>query len=240
MSKELAISDSWKQVAKAIAEAWQDGLEAVLKTGQMLLIAKDGVGPQHRGKLPHGEFQLMVEQHLPFSPTTARKLMAICKHPILSKRSIWNVLPSDWTTLYALSLVDNTTFDAAMADGRINPRTTNRDVLELRGLLPQVREKDTRPMSVASKPTINALQVKLADANKRCRFANDEAKRLSKEVRNAEIERDYFRAKDETIQSDPIAAFNALWNAGSEQVRDQIRGIVNQQPALTVIVGGKQ
>ena len=45
----------------------------------------------------------MIEADLPFSPQTARKLMAVANHPVLSNHAHVRVLPPSWGTLYELT-----------------------------------------------------------------------------------------------------------------------------------------
>jgi hypothetical protein len=45
-----------------ISAAWQSSLDGVVKTGRLLTEAKD--------QLPHGEFETIVENLLPFGPRT--------------------------------------------------------------------------------------------------------------------------------------------------------------------------
>src|SRR5262245_25187466 len=65
-----------------IATRWRRAVEhavgAFLAIGNLLICAK--------AALPHGEFQRMVEDELPFRPRAARMFMAIARDPRISKR----------------------------------------------------------------------------------------------------------------------------------------------------------
>jgi hypothetical protein len=57
------------QWAKCIGAAYHETADAFLKLGRTLLAAKR--------TLPHGEFLKMIESDLPFTATTAQRLMKI-------------------------------------------------------------------------------------------------------------------------------------------------------------------
>src|SRR5207249_4942233 len=61
-----SISNPW---TGKICAAWQKSFEGLLECGQLLITAKT--------KLPHGEFQNMIEGDLPFGTRTAQMLMRI-------------------------------------------------------------------------------------------------------------------------------------------------------------------
>ena len=69
-----------KQWAAEIRAAHRQSVRAILKLGRLLIAAKRG--------LPHGAFQKMVEQDLPFGLRTAQMLMAIAKDRRLSNAKI--------------------------------------------------------------------------------------------------------------------------------------------------------
>jgi hypothetical protein len=48
---------------------------------------------------------MMVKKH--FDPRTARMLMTVAKHPIISNRNHGSVLPPSWRTLYELTKLSN-------------------------------------------------------------------------------------------------------------------------------------
>ena len=45
----------------------------------------------------------MVEGELPFGGSTSRYLMAVSRHPVISKREYIHVLPPSWGTLSILA-----------------------------------------------------------------------------------------------------------------------------------------
>jgi hypothetical protein len=108
---------------KLIAAAWQRGVEDVIETGERIAAAKL--------ELPHGEFEAMVEVDLPFGPRTARRLMAVAQHPVISNRTHASVLPPSWMTLYELTRVPTEILTARIEDHTINPKIERKNVLAL-------------------------------------------------------------------------------------------------------------
>jgi phage N-6-adenine-methyltransferase len=79
-------------------------------------------------KLNHGEFEAMIEEDLPFSPPTARRLMSIAKHPILSNRARGHDLPQSWRTQYELTKLPEPVIEEKIESGELNPNTTRKEV----------------------------------------------------------------------------------------------------------------
>ena len=67
-------------------------MAAIIDVGRLLLGAK--------AALPHGQFEPMIRDRLPFGESTARRLMIIAEYSILSKRAHGHVLPPAWRTVY--------------------------------------------------------------------------------------------------------------------------------------------
>jgi Protein of unknown function (DUF3102) len=70
----MATKSNW---AARIKAAWQRSVDAIFETGRLLIAAK--------AKLPHGRFERMVQNELPFGERTAQALMAIAKDARLQK-----------------------------------------------------------------------------------------------------------------------------------------------------------
>ena len=102
--------------ARRIAAAYRGGAEAFIETGRLLIEAK--------AALDHGEYEDMVERDLSFSPSTARKLVAIARDTRIANRSTVERLPPAWTILYEITKLDDKTFSAMLAEGSINPGMT--------------------------------------------------------------------------------------------------------------------
>ncbi len=106
--------------AQAITESWQQSVEAIFETGRLLNAAKDA--------LTHGEFTPMVNESLPFGPSTAQRLMKIAADKRLQNRNTVQHLPPSWGTLYELTKLDDTAFEHRITDGTIRPDMERRDI----------------------------------------------------------------------------------------------------------------
>lgn len=117
--------------AKQINEAWQSTIDGIRETGNRLEAAKC--------ELPYGEWGKMCKEDLLFNRITAFRLIAIsgCEH--LADVTHVQQLPAHWGTLYELTKVDENTFEAAVADGRIHPKMQRKDVI---ALLPPKPKRD--------------------------------------------------------------------------------------------------
>ncbi|WP_234679831.1 DUF3102 domain-containing protein [Bradyrhizobium monzae] len=135
-SEDLPSSARQEHVLR-IAEAWRSAVESIIETGSRLIDAK--------GTLNHGEFEIMVRNELPFSESTARKLMRIASHPIIANRAHVNDLPASWGTLYELSKLKREDLERAIEDGVVNSKMERKDAMALAGrqtILP--RSEDIR------------------------------------------------------------------------------------------------
>lgn len=108
-----------------IAEAWRCAVESIIETGSRLIEAK--------GALKHGEFEIMVRNELPFSESTARKLMRIASHPIIGNRAHVNDFPASWGTLYELSKLTPEDLEHAIEHGVVNSKMERKDAIALTG-----------------------------------------------------------------------------------------------------------
>jgi hypothetical protein len=88
----------------------------------------------------------MVREQLPFTPATARKLMVIARHPLLTKHV--KLLPPHWRVLHDLTTVPLDVLRAKIEDGTVTPKISYREVAKLRG--PQHRR------ATSSEPPITA------------------------------------------------------------------------------------
>src|SRR5262249_1474948 len=109
--------------AKRITVAWRKTLKSILEVGHLLLAAKK--------QLRHGQFEAMIEADLPFKLRTAECLMAIARHPRLSKSHTCALLPTSWRALYELSRLSGKEFDAAVGEGHIHAEMTVDDASDL-------------------------------------------------------------------------------------------------------------
>ncbi len=90
-----------KEYARQIREAYQKTIEGIFETGELLLAAKKS--------LAHGEFLDLVERDVPFSVTTADRLMKIASDRRLQSMPKGK-LPAHWTVLHELSMLSDDEF----------------------------------------------------------------------------------------------------------------------------------
>jgi N6-adenosine-specific RNA methylase IME4 len=110
--------------ARRIAEAWNATRDSVIECGRLLIEAKNA--------LPHGAWQRMIETTLPFSASTAQRLMKIAGDERLTNPAHAPQLPPSWATLYELSQLDDGTFSHAVTKGLIRPDMERKDAERLR------------------------------------------------------------------------------------------------------------
>jgi hypothetical protein len=91
-----------------------------------------------RMQLPHGQFEELCEVIPDFGLRTAERLMAIARHPELSKATNWSLLPATTSGLYELSRIPKTALADIMRAGKVNPDMTAKEV---RALLPAPEKK---------------------------------------------------------------------------------------------------
>jgi hypothetical protein len=108
--------------AQKIRVAWQKSLDAIFAVGDLLLAANK--------LLPHGQFEKMVRNELPFGERTAERLMAVAADKRLRNPTHVSHLPRSWGTLYELSRLDDEQFADLLADGTINPEMTRGEAVQ--------------------------------------------------------------------------------------------------------------
>src|SRR5215831_6419128 len=111
-----------KYYDQKLTELRVNDVENIIARGRLLIEMKD--------TLEHGEFENTVAKH--FTPQTARKLIAIARHPIISNRAHGRDLPASWRTLYELTQLDDDVLRRALRDGRIHPNMERSAVMALR------------------------------------------------------------------------------------------------------------
>jgi hypothetical protein len=111
------------QWAAAIKVAHTKTVGAVLKLGLTLLAAKRA--------LPHGSFLKMIKEDLPFTASTAQRLMKIAADPRLAKAAHAQLLPRDWSILYALTKLSDEAFAQAISAKAVHPEMTRQGARHL-------------------------------------------------------------------------------------------------------------
>jgi hypothetical protein len=113
-------ADYW---APRINAEWRKSVEGILNVGRQLIAAKEAC--------EHGEFLRLfkggddvVGEPLPFTVNTAERIMAVARHPVLSKSAHVQSLPQSWGTLYELTKVPEVDLAEAIATGKITAEIT--------------------------------------------------------------------------------------------------------------------
>ncbi len=149
---------SRKQWAAEISAIHKDTIkrtvQGILKMGRMLIEAK--------AALAHGEFEKMIASNLPFTASTAQRLMKIARDARLQKAASSQVLPKAWNTLYELTKLPDAAFQQAVTSGAINAtmtreqavRTVNVDVTYRteRIAAPYYPTDDAEPVVITAAP----------------------------------------------------------------------------------------
>ncbi len=105
-----------------IAERWRASVEAIIDVGRLLNQAK--------ASLAHGEFGRMIEASLPFSASTAQRLMAIARDARLSDAAHVQHLPASWGTLYELTQLSDDEFATGIQRKIIRPDMERKEISE--------------------------------------------------------------------------------------------------------------
>ncbi|SMF72187.1 Protein of unknown function [Azospirillum oryzae] len=111
------------EFAADIRREWTNALEATVAVGRRLNEAKEA--------LPHGEYEAMVTNDLPFSTSTARKLREIAAFVDEGKVPL-DQLPEAMGTLYAIATLPDETRQQALDAGTIHPAVTRAEVAALK------------------------------------------------------------------------------------------------------------
>ncbi|WP_377808014.1 DUF3102 domain-containing protein [Azospirillum sp. A29] len=111
------------EFAADIRREWTNALEATVAVGRRLNEAKEA--------LPHGEYEAMVTNDLPFSTSTARKLREIAAFVDEGKVPL-DRLPEAMGTLYAIATLPDETRQQALEQGVIRPEVTRAEVAALK------------------------------------------------------------------------------------------------------------
>ena len=81
----------------------------------------------------------MIEHDLPFTASTAQRLMKISADPRIANAARAQLLPPAWGTLYELTKVSTEAFEQAAASGVIHSEMTREDAKSLKVSIPPER-----------------------------------------------------------------------------------------------------
>src|SRR3989442_6105558 len=124
---------------------WGKSVEATVRLGRLLIKAKKRLGRGDWGRMFRGH-PYAVDPPLPFSQDTAEMLMAIAQHPVLSKSENSRNLPPAWTTLYALSRLDEPGLQQAIGDRLVHAGMKGDDAQQLINHTRAGAGRDTDPV----------------------------------------------------------------------------------------------
>lgn len=149
--------DLAQQFAHKINGLLTEGVSAIIEAGRVFIKAKEK-------PMRHGDWQRMFAGHrdavadpVRCSVRTAQMIMAVARHPVLSKANPGSFLPESWRTLYELTKVDDAVLTRALEDGRITPAMKRQHVRALRGDLPRPRRTPGGDHFAETERTINLL-----------------------------------------------------------------------------------
>ena len=114
-------------VHRAACATGQQYVSETFKMGDTLIAAKADL----KEKRQHGRFEKMVRE-LPIKERSAQYLMTISKDERLRKAHHGALLlPTSWRTLAEITRLTDKEFEAAVANGTIDPETRRRDIEEI-------------------------------------------------------------------------------------------------------------
>lgn len=122
-SRDLANSGDF---AREIGMLWQDVREKFLRIGRLLARAKL--------ILPHGEFDRMVTDELPFNPSIAYQLRAVAE-AVDRGRITLDELPKAYSVAYQLTTLDDSGLDQAREAGLVRPDLRRVEIVEFKRAL---------------------------------------------------------------------------------------------------------
>ncbi len=212
---------------KLICEAWQRGVESIIETGRRLIKAKKA--------LEHGDFESMLYAKLPFSPSTAQRLMAIAENPVLSKAAHVQVLPPSWGTLYELTKLPVPLLTAKIKDGTITPKLERKAACALSKPEPKTREEVVASLidlaneakaKAEAEPEILKLEYESeAKSEPKVVKVEYEPEAKSKPKVGVESESAAQRAKEEATFKDVASILRKLSNEDLRNLRVHLRGL---------------
>lgn len=106
-----------------IHRLWNNAQRYFLSIGRWLIAA--------RAALPHGEYEQMINEQLPFSASIARQLRTVAE--FVDRGSIpREQLPDTYTTIYQIATLPEPAMEEAKRRALIRPNITRRELIELK------------------------------------------------------------------------------------------------------------
>lgn len=146
---------AWGDWPTRIGASWRDSAAAIIETGRLLSEARDALGT---------EFEKMIKAGLPFTRTTAQRLMIISSDETICAHV--HKLPPAWGTLYELTKLPDAEKKKALSDNTIRPDTERAAVLSLRNAIERAPERKKYDDRVAAGCTVRDLEKLISDGFK--------------------------------------------------------------------------
>jgi hypothetical protein len=121
-------TDLAQQWANQINDSVGDTVKSIVATGNLLIQAKKALKVKRGWLRMFKDHREPIAQPLRIGRLTAQRYMAIARHPIIANASTSTHLPPNWTGLYALTTLPDPVLEWAIADGRIHPDITQREI----------------------------------------------------------------------------------------------------------------
>src|SRR5690349_9168463 len=149
----VAVADlrTREEFVAAISGLWRDAQTRFLAIGRYLTRAKE--------RLPHGEFEAMVKNDLPFTPPVAFQLRAAAD-AIDAGRLPAEQVPPSYSTVYQLAQLTDTELERAKDAGLLRPDVRREEVMAFKRQVraavlpastPRVPEVDHRAELIAER-----------------------------------------------------------------------------------------
>lgn len=131
----VSVTRSPQDWADQINAATGAAVEKIVHIGRVLIAARVALR-QHGAweKLFKGHKDA-VERPVPFTVDTARRYMAIARHPTLSNGTHGSHLPASWRTLYELTSLAPEVIESAIESGTLTPETQRAYVIMLKSVI---------------------------------------------------------------------------------------------------------
>jgi hypothetical protein len=112
-----------KEFAQKLQALQRRTVDDLFEMGRVLIQAK--------AALPHGEWTALVTEDMHWNMNAAQRLMAVARHPTLSKTATLPLLPASREVLYKLAQLPEDCLKATLNNGDITPTTTLSDAQSL-------------------------------------------------------------------------------------------------------------
>ena len=145
--------------AREISTLWKRAQATFLTIGEYLTLAK--------AKLPHGEFNSMIERDLPFSPNTGFQIR-MAAEAVKSGRLVASTLPNNYSTIYQISTLPDHALEQAKKSGLLRPDVRRSEIVafkkKVQAMTQPVMPSATRELRIAElRRRIEEMEAEIAD-----------------------------------------------------------------------------